>query len=55
MDTALNRRAKRANSKSQRGSEESPLVQWTLLVVAETFALIFTPHSLLNIFDMVLV
>src|SRR5256885_11613469 len=47
-DTATIRRAK--ERKSQRGTEESPLVKWTLITVALAFCLVFLLLPLVNVF-----
>ena len=49
--SAINRRILRdARSKSQRGSEEPPLLKWALITVALGFALIFLLLPLINVF-----
>src|SRR5207247_1609314 len=50
MAGAPKRRNLRANTKSQRGSEESPFVKWTLIVFALVFAAVFLLLPLLNVF-----
>lgn len=44
------RGARDANAKSQRGSEESPLVKWTLVFIAATFTIVFLLLPLVNVF-----
>lgn len=44
------RGARDANAKSQRGSEESPLVKWTLVFIAATFTMVFLLLPLVNVF-----
>lgn len=39
-----------ASAKSQRGSEESPFVKWSLIFVAATFTIIFLLLPLVNVF-----
>ena len=44
------RGARDANAKSQRGTEESPFVKWTLILIALTFTLVFLLVPLVNVF-----
>jgi sulfate transport system permease protein len=44
------RGARDANAKSQRGSEESPLVKWALVFIAATFTMVFLLLPLVNVF-----
>ena len=39
-----------ANSKSQRGSEESPFIKWLLVAIAMTFTVVFLLLPLVNVF-----
>src|SRR5580765_4291199 len=39
-----------SHTKSQRGTEESPLVKWTLIIVALAFCLVFLLLPLVNVF-----
>ncbi|MBC8003373.1 MAG: sulfate ABC transporter permease subunit CysW, partial [Opitutaceae bacterium] len=50
MSGTVKRKTGSANRKSQRGSEESPLVKWTLISVAVLFAAIFLLLPLVNVF-----
>ena len=50
MPGAVKRKIRSANRKSQRGSEESPLVKWILISVAVLFAAVFLLLPLVNVF-----
>src|SRR5947209_4828600 len=48
-DTAIIRR-RVSRSQSQRGTEEPPLIKWTLIVIALAFSLVFLLLPLVNVF-----
>jgi sulfate transport system permease protein len=50
MATALRSRSPAATKQSQRGTEESPFVKWTLIAVALGFCLVFLLLPLANVF-----
>ena len=50
MSGTVKRKISSANRKSQRGSEESPMVKWTLISVAVLFAAVFLLLPLVNVF-----
>jgi sulfate transport system permease protein len=50
MAGTVQRRVRGSTQKSQRGSEESPLVKWTLISIAGLFLLIFLLLPLVNVF-----
>ena len=50
MAGAVKRKISSGNRKSQRGSEESPFVKWTLISIAVLFAAVFLLLPLINVF-----
>jgi len=50
MATTLTNQDTAAQQKSQRGTEESPFIKWTLITIALTFCLVFLVLPLLNVF-----
>lgn len=50
MAGTVQRRLRGSNQKSDRGSEESALVKWTLIAVASLFLLVFLLLPLVNVF-----
>lgn len=50
MPTTIKRRLAAGHAKSQRGTEESPLVKWLLIGLALLFSLVFLLLPLLNVF-----
>jgi sulfate/thiosulfate transport system permease protein len=50
MPTAVSNQVSEALKKSQRGTEESPFIKWTLITIALSFCLIFLLLPLFNVF-----
>jgi len=54
MATTLSNQDSEALKKSQRGTEESPFIKWTLITVALAFSVVFLLLPLLNVFGQAL-
>jgi len=50
MGSAARKRWGAGRTKSQRGTEESPFVKWTLILLALLFCLVFLLLPLANVF-----
>jgi sulfate transport system permease protein len=50
MGATANKHRHMARTASQRGTEESPIIKWALILIAATFSLVFLLLPLLNVF-----